>query len=55
MYVQGMSSKLGSIASLEYQASLAELSQTDASSVIDPHTRSFIFEGSQTNSQGTAL
>lgn len=53
--IQGSSSRLGSIASLEYQASFAELSQTDVTSVIDPHTRSFIFEGSQSNSQGTIL
>jgi len=38
-------SKLGSIASLEAQASLAELSQAD--SFVDPHMRSFVLMASQ--------
>lgn len=51
---QGMS-RLGSIASLDYQASFAELSQADSiSGYIDPHVRSLVFEASQ-NSQGTEL
>lgn len=48
-------SRLGSIASLDYQASFAELSQADSiSGYIDPHVRSLVFEASQ-NSQGTEL
>lgn len=44
----------GSIASLDYQASFAELSQADSvGGYIDPHVRSLVFEAS--NSQGTEL
>ena len=52
---QGMS-RLGSIASLDYQASFAELSQADSvvSGYIDPHVRSLVFQASLT-SQGTEL
>ncbi len=54
LFVQGMS-RLGSIASLDYQASFAELSQADSvSGYIDPHLRSLVFEASL-NSQGTEL
>ena len=48
-------SRLGSIASLDHQANLAELSQADSiSGYFDPHVRSMVFEASQ-NSQGTEL
>ena len=51
---QGMSRMGGSIASLDYQASFAELSQADSvSGYIDPHVRSMVFDAS--NSQGTEL
>lgn len=53
--ISGGMSRLGSIASLDYQASFAELSQADSiSGYIDPHVRSLVFEASQ-NSQGTEL
>lgn len=51
---QGLRS-LGSIASLELQMSLAELSQASDSSHIDPHVRSFVFETSQPSPAGTEL
>lgn len=51
--LQGMS-RLGSIASLDHQASLAELSQADSiGGYIDPHVRSMVFDSQ--NSQGTEL
>lgn len=47
-------SRLGSIASLDHQASLAELSQADSiGGYIDPHVRSMVFDSQ--NSQGTEL
>lgn len=53
--ITGGMSRLGSIASLDYQASFAELSQADSvSGYIDPHLRSLVFEASL-NSQGTEL
>lgn len=44
--------KLGSIASMELQMSLAELSQA-SETCLDPHLRSIVFQSSQ--SQGTEL